>query len=214
MEISPYLPASASEWLAVLGSYLLGSLPFGLLLGFLVKGVDIRKSGSGNIGATNAGRVLGRPYAYLAFAGDFGKGWLPCWLGLQIAGEPVRAFPLAVLCGAAAVAGHVWPIYLRFKGGKAVATGCGVVVALDPIVFLGGGAVWGLCSLLFRFVGLSSIAMVASFPLFFWYRMDTRGYGVETVIGTALLALLVIHRHRANIARMFAGTEPRMGRDD
>lgn len=212
MGITAFVPATVTEWLALGAAYLIGSLPFGLLIGF-VRGVDIRKSGSGNIGATNAGRVLGRPYGYVAFAGDFGKGWVSsAWLGPQLAAAPGREALLAVLCGAAAVAGHVWPIYLRFRGGKAVATGCGAVVGLDPLVFLFGGALWLLCLLLFRFVSLASIVMVLSFPVFFWLRMDDRAYGVEVVAGALLLALLVVLRHRANLQRILTGVEPKVGR--
>ncbi len=212
MEIPGFVPASAGEWLALGASYLLGALPFGLLLGF-ARGVDIRRAGSGNIGATNAGRVLGRPFAYLAFAGDLGKGWLPsAWIGPQLASTPERETLLAVLCGAAAVAGHVWPVYLRFHGGKAVSTGCGAVAGLDPLVFLAGGAIWLLCLALFRFVSLASIVMVLSFPVVFWIRMNGAPYGLEVVGGALLLALLVVLRHRANILRLLAGTEPKIGR--
>ena len=212
MGLTDFVPVTPREGLAVGVAYLLGSLPFGLILG-LLKGVDIRKAGSGNIGATNAGRVLGRPYGYAAFLGDFAKGWFPsALLGPWLAATPGREPLLAVLCGAAAVAGHVWPIYLRFHGGKAVSTGCGAVVGIDPIVFLGGGAAWLVCLALFRFVSLASIAMVLSFPLLFWLRQGVRPYGPETVAGAMLLALLVLLRHRPNLQRLLTGTEPRIGR--
>ena len=125
---------------AILLSYLLGSVPFGLVLGRL-RGVDIRTVGSGNIGATNVGRALGRPWALVAFALDFLKGYVPAWLAPGFATQAGSVGPstLAVLCAGAAVCGHVWPLYLGFKGGKGVATACGGMVAIDPVVFLGGG---------------------------------------------------------------------------
>ena len=206
------LPDSPLEWVALLAAYLLGSVPFGYLLGRL-KGVDIRSGGSGNIGATNAGRMLGRPWGIAAFVGDFGKGWFSAWwLGPELASDPARGSTLAVLCGAAAVCGHVWPVYLRFKGGKAVATGCGAVVGVDPLVFLIGGGVWLASLAVFRFVGLSSMLMAVAFPVSAYLRRDSQGYGMEVVWGTTALALLVLWRHRANVRRMLAGTEPRFGR--
>ena len=203
-----WVPASGSEWLAVGLAYLLGAVPFGYVLGRL-RGVDIRRSGSGNIGATNAGRVLGRPFAYLAFVGDFGKGWVPGSLFAPwLAAAPERVPDLEVLCAVAAVAGHVWPVYLRFHGGKAVATTAGALTAIDPLVFLAGGAVWCLVALLTRWVGLSSIAMTLTFPIVLAWKEPER----HTAIGaTALIALLILIRHRANIARMLNGTEPKMG---
>ena len=202
----------STGWGAVLGSYLLGSLPFGLLLGLLFKGVDIRKVGSGNIGATNVGRALGRPWALVAFVLDFAKGWVPARLiAAGVADSPDERWILGVLCGGAAVAGHVWPLYLRFRGGKGVATGCGALVGLDPWIFLGGGLVWLATLALTRFVGLASLAMGTAFPLIAWARVDSAPYGFEVVWGCVALALLVFLRHRANIRRMLRGTEPKFG---
>jgi len=210
------LPDTALEWLGLIVAYLLGAIPFGLVLGFLVRGVDVRQTGSGNIGATNVGRALGRPWAFAAFVLDFAKGWFPAfcfplWLpgGLESEASP---FGLRVIYGCAAVAGHVWPIYLRFQGGKGVATLCGAVVAVDPIVFLCGGAVWLTTLLLTRYVGLSSMMMGLSFPFFAAWHLDGRAHANEVVWGTALLSALVFVRHRANIGRMLAGTEPKAGR--
>jgi glycerol-3-phosphate acyltransferase PlsY len=198
---------------AVLVSYLLGSVPCGLLLGRL-RGVDVRSVGSGNIGATNVGRALGRPWALVAFVGDFLKGFLPSAViapfAVELAGSGDR-WLLVVLCGGAAVCGHVWPIYLRFRGGKGVATGCGALVGIDPVIFLGGGLVWLATMAVTRFVGLASILMSVAFPLVAWWRTGTRPYGLEVVLGAGAFCLLVLIRHRANMARMLAGTEPRAG---
>jgi len=219
------LPASPLEWSALALSYLLGSVPFGLLLGLALKGVDIRRHGSRNIGATNAGRVLGRPFGLAAFGLDFGKGWAAtAWIGPwaapgtiggagdPAAGSPGHAAALAVLCGACAVLGHVFPLFLRFRGGKGVATGCGGIVGMDPWIFLGGGAVWLVTLGLTRFVGLSSMAMALGFVATAVFRARQGADGPELVAGTVGLFLLVLWRHRANIARMAAGTEPRIGR--
>ncbi len=203
------VPRTGSQWFALVLAYLLGAIPFGLLLGFL-RGVDVRKTGSGNIGATNVGRALGRGFAYLAFVADFAKGWVPvAWLAPALADGHER-WVLAVLCGCAAVCGHVWPIYLGFRGGKGVATLCGVVAGIDPVVFLCGGAVWLITLTVTRYVGLSSMLMGLSFPFFAALRMHDKDYGVEVFWGTLLLSALVFVRHRGNIGRMIAGTEPRI----
>lgn len=200
-----------AQWGGLLIAYLFGSVPFGLLLGFL-RGVDIRKVGSGNIGATNVGRALGRPMAILAFALDFLKGWLPShWLAHQLAGAQADPWLLAVLFGGAATLGHVWPVFLRFRGGKGVATGCGAVVAIDPMVFVGAGAVWIVTLSLTRYVSLASLAMGLAFPLLAWMRMDGSPYGVETIAGTAALTLLIFIRHSENVRRLLAGTENKFG---
>jgi glycerol-3-phosphate acyltransferase PlsY len=205
------LPATPAGWLALLASYLLGAIPFGLVLGHLIGGVDIRRQGSGNIGATNVGRALGRPWAIAAFALDCAKGWAPAFfLPLWLTSESLHA--LRVGCGFAAVCGHVWPVYLRFRGGKGVATLCGAVIAVDPVVFLGGGAVWIATLLATRYVGLASMMMGLSFPFLAAWRLAGREYAAEVVWGTALLSALVFVRHRANIGRMLNGTEPRAGR--
>lgn len=207
----PALLPAGREWLALLIAYLIGSIPFGLVVGKLLKGVDIRESGSGNIGTTNAGRVLGRPFALLAFAGDFGKGLLASyWLGPVFAAEHVREPAMAVLAGGAAVLGHVFPIYLRFKGGKAVATGCGAIAGIDPLVFVGGGLGFLVTIVATRFAGLASLVMAALFPLFAWWRARGSGHH-ELLTGTLALFLLILVRHRMNIVRMLAGTEPRLG---
>jgi glycerol-3-phosphate acyltransferase PlsY len=191
-------PASL-PWQLLL-AYLLGSVPFGLLMCRLIKGVDLREQGSGNIGATNAMRVLGKPLGLLAFAFDLGKGYLP----VVFLGSGVLDWQVA--CGAAAVCGHVWPIYLRFKGGKAVATGCGALLALQPWVVLCAGLAWLLTLMLAGYVSLASIVMGLAFPAAAW------GLGAEpsVILGSSGLTLLILVRHRSNITRLLAGTESRI----
>jgi glycerol-3-phosphate acyltransferase PlsY len=205
------VPATPLGWASLVASYLLGAIPFGLVLGYVVGGVDIRRQGSGNIGATNVGRALGRPWAIAAFVLDFAKGWAPAvLLPMLVPGEVDWA--LRVGCGVAAVCGHVWPIYLGFRGGKGVATLCGAVVAIDPVVFLGGGVVWLITLGTTRYVGLASMMMGLSFPFLAAWRLQGCEYAQEAIWGMALLSALVFIRHRANIGRMLSGTEPKAGR--
>lgn len=197
-------------WLAVAASYLLGALPFGYLMA-RARGVDLRAVGSGNIGATNTMRALGRPLGVAAFVLDFGKGWLPVAVLAWLEGPEGReSLSLARLsCGTAAVLGHCFPVYLRFKGGKGVATGCGAVVGVDPVVVLVGGLAWLAVLTLTHYVGLASVTMGAVFPLAAWWR---RPDDLLFVTGCALLTLLIVVRHRSNLSRILAGTEPKSGR--
>jgi acyl phosphate:glycerol-3-phosphate acyltransferase len=205
-----HLPHAPADLAAIACAYLLGAIPFGLLLVRLTKGIDVRSVGSGNIGATNAMRAGGRGLGLAVFALDFLKGWIaasfvPPWIG-SAGGSAFDA--LRVACGVAAVVGHCFPIYLRFKGGKGVATACGVVVALDPVVFLWGGAAWIAVVALTRFVGLASMGMVATFLAAAWIlRADERP---ELAQGAGILLALICYRHRSNISRMLAGTEPKL----
>lgn len=198
------------EWAAPVIAYLVGSIPFGLILVRLFKGIDLRTVGSGNIGATNARRAGGKPIGYAVFALDVLKGFAPAfWLAPALAGAPERVLCLQVATGALAVLGHCFPIYLMFKGGKAVATGCGVLLALDPISMLSGGVVWVLALYGLRYTGLASILMGLTFPI----AAIVRGAPASgpLAVGAMLLALLIVVRHRSNIARMLAGTEPKIG---
>jgi glycerol-3-phosphate acyltransferase PlsY len=183
----------------LLVSYLLGAVPFGFVLCRLVKGVDLRTIGSGNIGATNAMRVLGAPLGLVAFALDVGKGYAPA----ALLGEGDPSWQVA--CGAAAVLGHVFPVYLRFRGGKAVATGAGVLLALEPMILVWAGLVWVALLFAFGFVSLSSMAMGIAFPLSAWWL----GEPPVVVAGAAALTALILVRHRSNMARLLAGTESR-----
>jgi glycerol-3-phosphate acyltransferase PlsY len=179
-----------------------------------LKGVDLRTIGSKSIGATNAMRALGKPLGVLAFLLDCGKGFVPVFfVAPWLDAEGGTAFDwLRVLCGAAAVCGHVWPIYLRFRGGKAVATGCGAIVAIDPWIFVIAGLAWLATLALTRYVGLASMVMGVAWPIVALVRAPDQDYGGEVAIATGVLALLILWRHRANIGRMLAGTEPKAGK--
>ena len=200
----------AWEWLALLGSYLLGAVPFGFVLARSLRGVDLREVGSGNIGATNAMRVLGKGWGVVAFLLDLAKGFVPVQVFAQLAlSQELGATWIAVLCGAAAVCGHVWPLYLGFKGGKAVATGMGAIIAIDPVVALGAALVWVAVHKLTGYVSLASLAMGVGFPSFALMRALQGAVGAELILGTSALAAMILVRHRSNIARLLAGTEVR-----
>jgi acyl phosphate:glycerol-3-phosphate acyltransferase len=191
---------------ALVLSYLLGAVPWGLVLVRVVKGVDLRTVGSGNIGATNAMRAAGKPLGLAVFVLDFLKGWcaLHVFAGL-VAGAPATSW-LAMGCGAAAVLGHCFPVWLGFKGGKGVATGCGALVAVQPWIWIVGGAVWLVALATTRMVSLASIAMGLAFPIAAWFTVEPP---LASTVGAGALAVLILVRHRSNMARIVAGTEPK-----
>lgn len=203
----PSLATSPSVWIVILVAYLLGAVPFGLILARWVKGVDLRTIGSGNIGTTNAVRAMGRRWGFVVFALDFLKGFAPVLIAPHIVSldKPDSEF-LQVLVGTASVLGHCYPIYLGFKGGKGVATGCGAIVAIEPFVFIAGGIVWLLTRLATGYAGLASILMGATFPIAAFVMGWPQRQAL--VVGAALLTLLIVVRHRSNIQRMLHGTEP------
>lgn len=198
------------EWVGVVVSYLMGAIPFGLVIARL-RGVDLRQVGSGNIGATNAMRALGKPLGLFVFLLDSGKGLFAAalvasWFASGAGGEP--SLLLRTLCGGAAVIGHCFPIYLGFKGGKGVATACGTLLALDPWIFVVGGLVWIACLLASRYVGMASIAMGVSFPITAAVR--TWDLGPEVTVGCLALCALILVRHRSNWKNVLAGVEPKV----
>ena len=188
----------------VLVSYILGSIPFGFLAG-KAKGVDIRTAGSGNIGATNAGRVLGWKIGISVFLLDFLKGAIPPVVALWILDLPTW---VAILSGLVSFAGHLFPIWLKFKGGKGVATAAGVTAVLLPIPFLLSLAAWILLLLAWRMVSVSSIA--AALVLIGAVLTSTDPFGSSqfdrTLFGL-ISGVLVILKHNSNIKRILAGTE-------
>ena len=195
-------PALSALGLA-LGAYVLGSVPFALLIGRM-HGLDIRQHGSGNVGATNVVRVLGRGPGILCFVLDFLKGVAPVAAGL-ILGLPLWG---VLLAAAATILGHSRSIFLGFTGGKSVATGAGTIVAMAPLAGLGALAVWGVVFLSSRIVSLASITAALALPVL---TLLTR-QPLEIVAFSAVAALYVIIRHRENIRRLREGKEPRMER--
>lgn len=190
--------------------FLFGSIPFGFIAGKL-NGIDLRQHGSGNIGATNAFRVLGKGWGSLAFAGDFFKGFVPLLLLQWV----TRNWPhdgtylgLVLVSGLAAVLGHNFTPWLGFKGGKGIATSAGVLAAIIPITFGVSLATWIVVTYLSRTVSIGSITACVVLPIatFFFYP----GQWILFVF-SILTGLLGIWRHRANIARLRAGTENKIG---
>ncbi len=191
-------------------SYLLGSIPFGYLLVRIFRGEDVRRSGSGNIGATNVARkspALG--VVTLVF--DALKGATAVLLAEILSGRygrsitPYCIMSLAALC---AIAGHVFPVWLKFRGGKGVATGLGSFVMIAPKAVLISVVIFILIVLLFRYISLGSITAVAAFPVFVWILHQYGGSWLALTF-TALSSVLIIAKHHQNIRRLFAGTENR-----
>ena len=218
----------------MLGAYLLGAIPFGLLVGF-AKGVDVRQHGSKNIGTANVGRTLGKKFGILTFALDMLKGFGPTlgagfWLGTINRPDTPPGLAWAwLVIGFATVIGHMYPVYLKFKGGKGVATGFGVLLAVFPILSLPALCaivVWAVTVKVSRYFGFSSCVAAASLPITVWpcmlvyqkldlfnaRRSDDVTWPLWPYVTVAVvLAALVIWRHRGNLARMMAGTEIRIG---
>ena len=187
--------------LVILGGYLLGSMPFGYWVVLLVKGEDIRKVGSGNIGASNVWRTYGRWLGIPIVLLDVAKGFVPALVGALLVGELT-----AVLAGGAAMLGHWRPLFLRFqKGGKTVATGGGVFLGAAPLLGLIGVVVWIVTFLVTRYASLASIVAALSLPVL----AVLLGEPWPIVVFGAIAAVGVILLHRPNIARLRAGTESR-----
>lgn len=196
-----------------IASYLLGAIPNGFLVA-RCKGVDIRKVGSGNIGATNVSRTLGKPWGILTFILDALKGFIPAW-GFPLLAAHLTQSPMSVnfslLFGALSIVGHNWPIYLGFKGGKGVATSAGALLGIAPLAVLIGGACWGIVFLMSRYVSVASIATAVAVAIAGWILYLSR-YGWVLPAALSVLSLLIIWRHRSNIERLRNGTEHRFTR--
>jgi glycerol-3-phosphate acyltransferase PlsY len=187
----------------IVAAYVLGATPTSYIAGRLGRGIDLREHGSKNLGATNVYRLLGWAYAIPVGLFDVAKGVIPVALFGRWAGGPAW---LAVTLGGAAVAGHMFSPYVRFRGGKGVATAAGVFLALAPLAIVIAIPVWALCLWLTGYVSLSSIVAALTFPL--WVRLTTGDAG-PTFWASIALALLIVLAHHANIQRLLAGTESR-----
>ena len=194
-----------SPWLLVVASYLIGAIPASYIAGRLARGIDLRGHGSGNLGATNTFRVLGARVAAPVMVFDILKGTFPVVAFSQWDGSPDWRWELAY--GAAAIVGHVFSIYMRFRGGKGVATSAGVFGALAPWPLLAGFTVWLIVLKVMRMVSAASILAAATVGLLVWIvptRDEVRWLGMAIVA-------FVIFAHRSNIGRILKGTEPRFG---
>ncbi len=205
---------------AVVAAYLLGAIPFAYIIA-RAHGKDLYDIGSGNIGATNLARAVGRPWGYFCFALDVLKGFAPMLVVGAILRMPDKPMFLAgwLLVGVAAILGHVFPVYLGFKGGKGVATSFGVALGLWPYFTLSALvalAAWGTAVLVWRYVSLASILAAVSFPVALllgilavpgWEASDLW----PLLVAATAIPVLVIVRHRENIRRLLAGTEGKIG---
>jgi len=203
--ISAWIPAT---FLAIpFAAYLLGSIPFGLLLAKLLGGADVRRAGSGNIGATNVARVAGPVAGMLTLILDAGKGAAAVLLAGRLSNESATWMMIAAF---AALVGHCFPVWLKFKGGKGVATAAGVFVMLCPPAFLGAVILFALIVLLWRYVSLGSISAAAAMPLLIYFLWAPH-HAPPLVItfGTLAAALLIVYKHRGNLRRLVEGTEPK-----
>jgi len=194
----------------IICSYILGSLPFGLWVGLIWKGVDIRTLGSKNIGATNVLRILGPGPGITVFILDTLKGavfiWIYKWL------IPHAPFSDIAIIGVTAIIGHTFSAFLKFKGGKGVATTLGFMIGLNPIVAACGFGSWLIVVLVTRYVSLASLVAGVILPIAFCFFSNNANEQMWTVSIFILIAIFVTIKHKANIQRLIAGTEPKFGK--
>ena len=191
-------------------AYFFGAIPFALIIGKL-HGVDIRKVGSGNVGATNVTRAVGPVQGKICFVLDMLKGAIPV-LAAQVLLP--RSPGLAIAAGAIAILGHMFPVYLKFKGGKGVSTGAGVALALAPLPLLCALVFWAALFLVTRYVSVASIAAAVGLPVFtFLFRLGKVGSltarSTPVLVFFCAIAAITVYRHRSNIKRLIEGTENR-----
>jgi glycerol-3-phosphate acyltransferase PlsY len=198
--------------LAVIAAYLIGAIPTGYIFGKALKGIDIRKHGSGNVGATNVFRTVGKTPGIIVLVIDFFKGFIPVTviptcLDKMIPGlSEEYGFTYYILLGAAAIAGHIWTCFLRFRGGKGVATTAGVMAGLFPGIFLGCLAVWVTVFAIWKYISLASIAAAAALPVI----AVLSGQDLTTILFTSVLCMVGVYAHRSNIKRLLQGRENRI----
>jgi glycerol-3-phosphate acyltransferase PlsY len=188
-------------------AYLLGSIPFGLILAKLFGGTDVRKEGSGNIGATNVARVAGPLAGILTLLLDAAKGAAAVLLAGRYSNDSAMWMMIA---GLAALVGHCFPIWLKFKGGKGVATAAGVYLALCPPAFLGGLILFILVVGFWRYVSLGSISAALAMPLLMYFLWAPHHASPPVItFGALAVAMLIVYKHEANLQRLVKGAEPK-----
>ncbi|MCQ6558049.1 glycerol-3-phosphate 1-O-acyltransferase PlsY [Paenibacillus mendelii] len=189
--------------IGILISYLIGSISFSILIAKWVKGIDIRNHGSGNAGATNTLRILGKGPAIAVFLLDIAKGVAAVMIGSLLASDDWTP----VLCGLAAIAGHNWPIWFGFKGGKGIATTVGVIMSLALVPALIAGVIAIISIVITRFVSLGSLIFAALTPVFIWL-MDK---SMPLLWASLIICLFAFLRHRSNIVKLLQGNENKLG---
>jgi glycerol-3-phosphate acyltransferase PlsY len=195
-------------WLVPFAAYLLGSIPFGYLIVKLRHGADVRSVGSGNIGATNVARVAGFAAGAATLLLDAGKGFLAVWGAKHLASANISWMAVA---GLAAVVGHMFPVWIEFRGGKGVATAVGVFLPICWQAIAAAAVIWVIVVSIWRYVSLASMVAAATLPMLV-YALYAPGhappFGVS--LATAIIAVLIIVKHRANFWRLLGGTENRL----
>lgn len=193
----------------LVAAYLLGSVPFAVVFSRLFGLQDPRTYGSGNPGATNVLRSGNKAAAALTLIGDAAKGWLAVWLAIHFKTSPLLVAGVAI----AVFLGHLYPIFLKFKGGKGVATAFGIMIAIEPLLALATMATWIIMAVFFRFSSLAALTCAVFAPFYYFYG-GMLVWTSHVPIGAALIviALFLLYRHKANIQRLISGTEPRIGR--
>ncbi|RKY85404.1 acyl-phosphate glycerol 3-phosphate acyltransferase [candidate division KSB1 bacterium] len=201
----------------VLLSYLVGSIPTSIIVGKILRGIDIREYGSGNAGATNTFRVLGWKAGVFVIAVDIGKGIFATLVisKLNLTGVPLLASTLLqIIAGVSAVCGHIWTVFAGFRGGKGVSTAAGMIIALYPIAFLICIAIFTIVLFTTRYVSVSSMIAAVSLPIVFvvLQQIGHRPVSSPLLVLSLIMAGLIIFTHRANIRRLLNGTENRIRR--
>jgi len=196
------------HWAIPVIAYLLGSIPFGYLIVKMGQGRDVRGSGSGNIGAANVTRVAGTAAGIVTLALDAAKGYFAVWIARRWTGGSIRWMILAALV---AVLGHLFPVWLKFRGGKGVATGIGVFIPICLQAVLAALVIWIIVVVFWRYVSLGSIIAAAAMPMLL-YVLYAPGHAPPNVVsfGAVLISVLVILKHSANVGRLINGTENRI----
>src|SRR5690606_7360493 len=194
----------------ILSAYLIGSIPFAVVVSKVMRLQDPRTYGSGNPGATNVLRTGNKTAALLTLFGDAAKGWLAVWLAMRWAGLPGGdVVPFVML---AVFLGHLFPLFLGFRGGKGVATALGILIAVQPLLALATAATWLIVAIFLRYSSLAALCAAIFAPLFYIF-VGGVAWPLHAPIGVAIgaISLLLVYKHWANVERLLAGTEPRIG---
>ena len=194
-------------------AYLLGSISFAVIVSRVFRLPDPRSYGSGNPGATNVLRTGRRSAAALTLLGDALKGWLAVVLAQRMAEAGTSDLTVAA-AAVAVVLGHMYPVFLRFRGGKGVSTAVGVLIALDPWLAAAAIATWGIIAICFRYASLASLVAAAFAPFFAFFLYGMNRFALEPAVGLTVITLLIAWRHQTNVRNLVAGTESRIGQQD
>ncbi len=191
-----------NEIITIAIAYLIGSVPVGLIVSKMKKGIDIREHGSGNIGATNVFRSIGKKEGLMTFAGDILKGVMAVLIAYFVLGKEIWIG----ITGVTVVIGHMYPIFAKFRGGKGVATGMGAFMWMMPLAALSAMAVWTICCAIWRYVSLGSIVAALSLPILGGLYDQPKFY----ILSSTIAAILIVYRHKDNIKRLLDGKEDKI----